>query len=62
MLGEDLDVLKGYAEEAQRILESIPGTVDVSSSFMAGKPEGKIEINRAAATDLGSVPPRWRIP
>jgi HAE1 family hydrophobic/amphiphilic exporter-1 len=53
LLGEDLDVLQGYAEEAQRIMESIPGTVDVSSSFMAGKPEGKIEINRAAATDLG---------
>jgi multidrug efflux pump subunit AcrB len=53
LLGEDLDYLQGYAENASRIMESIPGTVDVSSSFKPGKPEGIVQIDRDAATDLG---------
>ena len=53
LLGDDLNVLQEYAEKYQRIMESIPGTVDLSSTFKPGNPEGKIQINRDAATDLG---------
>lgn len=51
--GEDLDQLQVYAEQAQRLMENIPGSVDVSSSYKPGKPEGQIQINQAAAADLG---------
>jgi HAE1 family hydrophobic/amphiphilic exporter-1 len=53
LLGDDLNVLQDYAEKAQRIMESVPGTVDVSSTFKPGKPEGKVQINRETAADLG---------
>lgn len=51
--GEDREKLQIYAEQAQRILESIPGVVDVSSSYKPGKPEIKIKVDEVAAADLG---------
>ncbi|GAB6158513.1 hypothetical protein JCM39194_17130 [Desulfotomaculum varum] len=53
LLGDDLDQLQVYAEQAQKIMESIPGTVDVTSSYKPGKPEGQVQIKRDAAADLG---------
>lgn len=53
VLGSDTRELQGYAERAQRIMESIPGAVDVGSSHVPGKPEGRIQIKQAAAADLG---------
>lgn len=53
LLGDDLNVLQEYAEKYQRVMEGIPGAVDVSSSFKPGNPEAKVLINREAATDLG---------
>ncbi|CCO07528.1 efflux RND transporter permease subunit [Desulforamulus hydrothermalis] len=53
LLGDDLDQLQVYAEQAQKIMESIPGTVDVSGSYKPGKPEGQVQIKRDVAADLG---------
>lgn len=53
LLGDDLDQLQVYAEQAQKIMESIPGAVDVSSSFKPGKPEAQIQIKQDVAADLG---------
>ncbi|PHJ36741.1 hypothetical protein P378_20520 [Desulforamulus profundi] len=49
LLGDDLDQLQVYAEQAQKIMESIPGAVDVSSSFKPGKPEAQIQIKQDVA-------------
>ncbi|MDF9408412.1 efflux RND transporter permease subunit [Pelotomaculum isophthalicicum JI] len=53
LLGDNLDELYVYAEKAQRIMEGIPGAVDVSMSYKPGTPEGKLLIKRDQATDLG---------
>ncbi|KUG04955.1 rnd multidrug efflux transporter [hydrocarbon metagenome] len=51
--GEDLDQMLLYAEQAQGILETIPGAVDVSCSYKPGKPEVKLEVKQDQAADLG---------
>lgn len=51
--GDDLDVLEKYAVKAQKILETMPGVTDVSSSYKPGKPEVNIRIRSAMAADLG---------
>jgi len=53
LLGDDLNEMQAYAEKAQKIMESIPGAVDVSRSYKPGKPEGKIQIKHDLASDLG---------
>lgn len=53
LLGDDLNQLQNYSEKAQRILEDIPGVVDVSSSSKPGEPEVKLDIKRQEAADLG---------
>ena len=53
LLGDDLNEMQAYAEQAQRIMEGIPGAVDVSSTYKPGKPEGTIQIKHDAATVLG---------
>lgn len=51
--GTDLDQLVNAAETIKNKIESIPGFVDVDTSFEAGKPEVGIRINREKAADLG---------
>lgn len=51
--GDDLDLLQVYAEQGQRILESIPGMVDLASSSKPGKPELSLAIKHQEAADLG---------
>lgn len=51
--GPDIDKVREYAGQLQRIMESIPGVVDLSSSYKPGKPEVKIEVQRDLAADLG---------
>lgn len=51
--GDDLDQLQEYAEQGLKIMESIPGAVDVSSTYKPGKPEGQIQIKPDVAADLG---------
>jgi len=51
--GEDDNALQAYAVKAQQIMATIPGAVDVDSSFKPGQPEVKVQIDQAAAADLG---------
>ncbi|AQS60225.1 efflux RND transporter permease subunit [Desulforamulus ferrireducens] len=53
LLGDDLEQLQVYAEQAQKIMEEIPGAVDISSSYKPGNPEGQIQIKHDVAADLG---------
>jgi len=53
LLGDDMEKLIPMAEEAMRIMESIPGAVDVSSSYKPGKPEVSLNIKQDVAADLG---------
>lgn len=50
--GDDLDLIRTYSEQAERILESIPGTVDLASSSKPGKPELSLAIKHQEAADL----------
>ena len=56
LLGEDLEKIRPYAEKTQQIMEEIPGTVDVTSSYKPGKPEAELGVIRDAASDLGVSP------
>ena len=51
--GPDLSVLTRAATEGERILNSIPGVVDVNSTLVGGKPQLGISIDRDRAADLG---------
>lgn len=51
--GDDMELMAQYAEKAQAILESIPGVVDVTSSYREGNPETKLEVDQERAGDLG---------
>ncbi|HMQ04727.1 MAG TPA: efflux RND transporter permease subunit [Pyrinomonadaceae bacterium] len=51
--GPDLKRLEEYSEKILERMRSIPDAVDVDSTLIAGKPEVRLEINRAMAADLG---------
>ncbi len=51
--GPDLQTLTKYSDELLKRMHSIPSVVDVDSSLIAGKPELRVEIDRARAADLG---------
>jgi HAE1 family hydrophobic/amphiphilic exporter-1 len=51
--GPDLQTLTKYSEELLKRMRTIPSVVDVDSSLIAGKPELRIQIDRARAADLG---------
>lgn len=53
LLGEDKGELIKQAEDLQAIMKSIPGTVDVESSYKPGNPEQRLNIRSEAAADLG---------
>jgi HAE1 family hydrophobic/amphiphilic exporter-1 len=53
LLGNDNNALQAYAVKAQQIMASIPGAVDVGSSFKPGQPEVKLQMKQDAASDLG---------
>ncbi|MCA1619071.1 MAG: efflux RND transporter permease subunit, partial [Acidobacteria bacterium] len=51
--GPDLQKLTEYSEKLTRKLATVPNVVDVDSSLVVGKPEVRVEIDRARAADLG---------
>ena len=51
--GPDLQKLTEYSEKLTEKLRALPNVVDVDSSLVVGKPEVRIEIDRARAADLG---------
>lgn len=54
--GENIDQLSKYADNIEAIVRSIPGTVDVENSLETSKPEVRLLIDRAKASDLGVNP------
>ena len=51
--GPDLQKLTEYSEKLTGKMMTIPNVVDVDSSLIVGKPEVRVEIDRARAADLG---------
>ena len=51
--GPDMKKLTDYSAQIAGKLKNIPGTVDVDSSLVVGKPEYGITVDRAKAADLG---------
>ncbi len=51
--GPDLDKLKQYSDAMIEKMKTIPDVVDVDSTLISGKPELRVEIDRARAADLG---------
>lgn len=53
MTGPDLERLIDYSQRALAAMRAFPGAVDAQSSFIPGKPEVTVTINREKAADLG---------
>jgi HAE1 family hydrophobic/amphiphilic exporter-1 len=51
--GQNMDVLKSIAEDFAEIVSNVEGTREVRSSFEAGGPELKIELDRDRASQYG---------
>jgi HAE1 family hydrophobic/amphiphilic exporter-1 len=51
--GPDLDKLNEYAQTLKTALAKVPGTTDVDTNFIVGKPELGVQIDRDKAADLG---------
>ncbi len=51
--GPDLVKLNEYAQKLKAILAQVPGTTDVDTNFVVGKPELGVRIDRDKAADLG---------
>ncbi len=54
--GSDFTKLQEYALKAEKVMKNTPGSVDVSLSYKAGKPEVQLEVDRDKAADLGVNP------
>ena len=53
LYGNDLDVLRDWAERIAESIEDVPGIVDVDTSLRAAKPESHIIIDRSKAGNYG---------
>jgi len=51
--GPDLNKLTQYSNALLEKMKTIPDVVDVDSTLISGKPELRVEIDRARAADLG---------
>jgi HAE1 family hydrophobic/amphiphilic exporter-1 len=51
--GPELDHLSTYSQQLLARLKQIPGVVDADTSLILGKPELRVNIDRAKAADLG---------
>ncbi len=54
--GEDLTLLKNYADKVEQIVKTTAGAVDVESSLETSKPEVRVTIERQKASALGVDP------
>lgn len=53
LFGNDLDQMDHYADRVVRILEAVPGAVDVQKTFKRGTPELRIVLDRARLQAVG---------
>jgi HAE1 family hydrophobic/amphiphilic exporter-1 len=51
--GPDLQKLQTYSNAMAEAMRAVPGAVDVDTSFIAGKPEVQVRIDREKAAALG---------
>lgn len=51
--GDDYPKLQELAAEVTQIVKNTRGTKDVDTSFRPGRPESRVEVDRAKAADLG---------
>ncbi len=51
--GPDLDKLQQYSDELYKKMQTMPGVADPDTTLRSGKPEVRIDIDRARAADLG---------
>lgn len=51
--GTSLTTLADIAEQVEQVIASIPGAVEVSSSYEAGNPDAQLVIKHDRASDLG---------
>jgi HAE1 family hydrophobic/amphiphilic exporter-1 len=51
--GPDLDKLQQYSDALYQKMRTMPGVADPDTTLRSGKPEVRIEIDRARAADLG---------
>ena len=51
--GPDLGKLNEYAQQLKAALAKVPGTTDVDTNFIVGKPELGVRIDRDKTADLG---------
>jgi len=51
--GPDLKTLESYSNTLVEKMKTIPDAVDVDTTLVSGKPELRLEIDRAKAADLG---------
>src|SRR5438270_487524 len=51
--GPDLEKLTGYSQQLLAKMKTIPDVVDADSTLIVGKPEVRVQIDRARAADLG---------
>ncbi len=54
--GDNIERLSNYADKIEAIVKSTRGTVDVENSLETSKPEIRLLIDRAKASDLGVNP------
>ncbi|EGO64925.1 efflux RND transporter permease subunit [Acetonema longum] len=51
--GQELETLAEIAEQVEAIVASVPGAVEVSSSYESGNPDVQFVVNRDRAADFG---------
>src|SRR5690606_36709789 len=51
--GEDYNLLGKLAERVKQEIKNVPGVVDLNDDFDAGRPELRVEINRAKSALYG---------
>lgn len=56
--GQDLDELKQLSTDVRKVMEGIPGIVDVSYSYSKPKPEYRVFIDRERVSSVGLTVPQ----
>jgi len=51
--GESLSTLVDISEQVEQVVASVPGAIDVSSSYQTGKPDAQLVTNHDKASALG---------
>ncbi len=53
VLGDDLDLVVSLAEQVREVVEEVPGTINVRTTWEEGVPEVRLNINRHLTSQFG---------